>query len=107
MAARKEWSGRVASFDPVVRSLDWTFMSRLPPQTLADTYAWYQFLLNLQAAELFERHGVEFLQTLDTELSWDTADDWTTESVLDELGDLAPQFVEWARGLDEGELPQR
>jgi hypothetical protein len=81
MAARKEWSGRVASFDPVVRSLDWTFMSRLPPQTLADTYAWYQFLLNLQAAELFERHGVEFLQTLDTELSWDTADDWTVRRV--------------------------
>lgn len=96
-AAKQEWLGQIERFKPSVRSLDWGFMAALPGPEFAQTYGWYQFLLNLQCAKLYESHGLDLLPALKGGLQWDGAQGWTSNSVLDGLEELAPRFTEWAR----------
>lgn len=98
-SAQAEWAARVDSYTPRVVSLDWTFMESLPGSEVAPTYAWYQYLLNLRVAELYEVHGIGFLRTLRDDLPWDSVDDWTTESLLIRLEEISPGFRGWADGL--------
>lgn len=106
-ALKEMWSGVVRSREPPVLSLDWAFMNDLPPDELARTYAWYQNLLNLRAAELYEEHGLDFLRALKDRLVWEEADAWTTASLLAALEDIAPGFEAWARDVENGDYLPR
>ncbi len=97
-AARSEWRMVVGGYTPPVVSLDWGFMNDLQGPQLAQVYAWYQLLLNLRAAELYDRHGVSFLSMLSA-LDWNEAENWTTNSLLPRLEELSPGFVSWAEDL--------
>lgn len=103
IASKEMWSRVVESREPLVLSLDWGFMNDLPPDELARTYAWYQNLLNLRAAELYEEHGLDFLRMAKEGLAWEQAGDWTTESLLASLDEVAPGFERWARDLRNGD----
>jgi hypothetical protein len=73
-------------------------MDELNGAELARTYGWYQTILNLRAAELFDVHGIGLPRTLES-MPWDEVEDWTTESVLESLETMAPGLVRWARGF--------
>jgi hypothetical protein len=105
-AARREWRRQVEGFAPPVRSLDWSFMNSLPGGELARVYGWYQFLLNLRAAELHERHGVGLLTVLKERLAWEEAQGWDDEAVLAVFDTVAPEFSRWARSFG-GDQPAR
>jgi hypothetical protein len=100
-AARAEWEAAIRAYRPSVVSLDWGFMDALPPRELSDTYGWYQTVLNRQAAELFDRRGIELLPRLKEALDWRSASSWTTESLLDDLESVAPDLAAWARDFGE------
>lgn len=97
--SRAQWEEVVAGYTPAVLSLDWGFMRELPPAEFVRTYAWYQNLLNLRAAELHAEHGTEFLKRVKDELPWAEADSWTTEQILPLLEKIAPGFEAWASDL--------
>jgi hypothetical protein len=96
--AREEWAATVEGFKPQTLSLDWSFMNELNGAELARTYGWYQTILNLRAAELFDVHGIGLPRTLKG-MPWDEAQDWTTASVLESLDYTAPGLAAWARGF--------
>jgi hypothetical protein len=98
-SARQEWIARVESYTPRQLSLDWSFMRTLPPTELAQTYGWYQYLLNARVADVHRAHGLAFLQKLKTTLPFDNLDKWSLESVLRDLEHIAPGFREWAARL--------
>ncbi len=98
-AAREEWLVEVRDYTPRVLSLDWSFMNSLPGIELSRTYAWYQFILNLRAVEIYEQHGLGFLRALKDKLPWHDSDDWTTASLLPLLEEIAPGFEAWAESL--------
>jgi hypothetical protein len=98
-AARAEWSSEVRSFEPSVRSLDWTFMESLPGPELSRTYGWYQNVLNLQAADLYRRHGPSLLPSLKAALPWQGAQSWTSEALIGHLDGVAPELANWAEGF--------
>jgi hypothetical protein len=99
-AAKREWQGQVDAFEPTVRSLDWTYMSQLSGPAVAQEYGWYQFLLNLRAAELHERHGVALMRELRGTLDWANAELWTAASLLQRLEGTVPSLVAWARSFE-------
>jgi hypothetical protein len=101
--SKEMWMGVVESRTPPVLSLDWTFMNELPPDELAQTYGWYQNLLNLRAAELYDTHGLHFLRALKDQLLWEDSDEWTTASLLPSLERLAPGFEAWGHELESGD----
>lgn len=100
--ARKEWMDFVRQDAPASATLDWSFMFRLPPQQFGRTYAWYQNLLNVRAADLYSEHGLRFLTELRDRLPWSNAEEWTTELLLPLLDAIAPGFQTWAEGLEKG-----
>lgn len=51
-----------------VRELMWD----LPPDEFARTYGWYQNLLNLLAANLYEEYGLDFLRMVRARLPWES-----------------------------------
>lgn len=99
-AARAEWRSRVAAFDPPVHSLDWSYMNALPGHEVARNYAWYQFVLNLRAAELHDRYGNDFLRRLRSGLPWEKGATWSTSSILALLEPIAPGFGDWASRVE-------
>lgn len=99
MAAEKEWQGEVESFAPTVLSLDWSYMNELRGDVVAREYGWYQFNLNLWAAELYKAHGLDLLRNLKVNLSWESSDKWTAEDLLPQLEDSASGFVDWVDQL--------
>lgn len=100
--ARLEWESHVEADAPASATLDWSFMLRLPPEQFASTYGWYQNLLNVRAAEVYDERGTSFLPALRDQLPWRDADEWTTESLLPLLETVSPGFEAWARALEEG-----
>lgn len=98
-AAKGMWRAVVEGYTPSTLSLEWSFMNDLPPQELARTYAWYQNLLNLRAAALFEVHGLDLLRSLKDGLAWESTASWTTPSLLNALEHVAPGFQDWANDL--------
>lgn len=72
----------------------------------ANTLGWYQNVLNLRAAELYEDYGLDFFRRIAAELQWDRYELWTTESVLDALERIAPGTRYWAEEL-ESSAPRR
>jgi hypothetical protein len=78
-------------------------MAGLPPQQFGRTYAWYQNLLNVRAADLHARHGLAFLRAVRDSLPWARSDEWTTEMLLPQLDSFAPGFQRWAQQLEHGE----
>lgn len=101
-AARREWVGFVGADAPPSATLDWSFMFRLPPQEFGQTYAWYQNLLNVRAADLYAEHGLAFLRHVRDGLPWDSSQEWTTEEILPLLDSFAPGFRTWAEDLQQG-----
>jgi len=101
-AARAEWVREIEGFTPKVLSLDWRFMRTLPGPELSRTYGWYQIVLNHRAAEVYERHGIEWLTGLKSSLSWPDAADWTPEILLQQLDTAAPDLAAWARHFGSG-----
>lgn len=100
-AARDEWRGQVDGFEPTVRSLDWSYMYELSGPAVAQEYGWYQFLLNLRAADVHDRHGIGLLRQLEAVLDWTEADTWTSASLLQALETTVPDLVEWARSFGD------
>lgn len=100
--ARREWAAYVQRNPPSSATLDWQFMTRLPPQQVGQVYAWYQILLNLRAADLYAEHGLGFLRDVRDQLPWVTADQWTTEQLLTNVESFAPGFHGWAERLEGG-----
>jgi hypothetical protein len=100
-AARDAWRSEVQRYTPAELSLDWSFMNDLPGDELARTYAWYQFMLNLRAAEIYDQHGIRFLEMLQEQLPWHEADDWNTAVVLPLLEEIAPGFEAWEASLPD------
>lgn len=99
--------GVVEGSAPPVLSLDWGFMSELSPDELARTYAWYQNLLILRAAALYEAHGLCFLRSLRDRLAWEDVGGWTTASLLASLEEIAPGFEAWSEDLQNSDhLPR-
>ncbi len=97
------WQEVIESYTPGVLSLEWGFMNDLPSEQLARTYAWYQNLLNLRAAEVYEEHGLDFLHSLKDRLAWKNSEEWTTESLLRSLEDIAPGFEAWSEDLQNSD----
>jgi hypothetical protein len=56
-------------------------------------------VLNLRVADVYAKHGLGFLRTLQASLPFRTVDTWTTESVLRDLERIAPGFQPWADEL--------
>lgn len=104
-ASRAEWADFAAGFTPPVVSLDWTFMQDLAPLEYGQTYAWYQVVLNLHAADIFRAEGLDFLRRVRDEMSWDASGEWTTRSVLASVNGFAPGFGAWAEAIQNGEYP--
>ena len=100
-SARKDWIARVEGYTPRKLSLDWSFMRALPAAELAPTYGWYQNVLNLRVADVYEEHGLLFLRTLKEKLPLCNMDTWTTESLLGQLESIAPAFQRWADRLEK------
>jgi hypothetical protein len=100
--AQEEWHRAVESFTPPVVSLDWSHFRDLSPVEFARTYAWYQNLLNLQAAALYEDHRLDFLRRLRDRLDWQNAANWTTDELIPILDEIAPGFQAWASALERG-----
>ena len=107
-ASRGEWSGFIVGYTPSVLSpLDWSFMRDLSPDEAGLTFAWYQVLLNLRAADVYEEHGLDFLRQVRDQLAWDQAAEWTSESTLSALEELAPGFAAWADDVANGDFLTR
>ena len=102
-AAQDEWQRAVEEFTPPVVSLDWSHFRDLSPVEFARTYAWYQNVLNLHAATLYEEHGLDFLRSVRDRLDWQSAANWTTVGLIPVLDDIAPGFQAWASALERGE----
>lgn len=102
--AQNEWQGVVDGFTPPIVSLDWSHLRDLSPVEFARTYAWYQNLLNLHAAALYEEHGLDLLRSLRDRLDWQNAASWTTEGLIPILDDIAPGFGAWVSALEGGEV---
>lgn len=98
-AARREWLGEVRAFTPRELSLDWSFMRDLPGPEIARTYGWYQFMLNLRVADIYEQRGLGFLRELKEKLPWNDSHNWTTASLLPLLEEVSPGFEHWAESL--------
>lgn len=105
-SSRREWAEFVEGYSPAVLSLDWAFMRELPPEEYARTYAWYQNLLNLQVADVYEEHGLDFLRAVRGRMSWEHSEAWTNESLLRSLEGIAPGFEAWASDLQRRDHPQ-
>jgi hypothetical protein len=105
--SRSEWLNFIEGYTPPVLSLDWGFMRDLPSEEFGRTYAWYQILLNLRAAGVYEEHGLDFLRQVRDQLAWDEAGEWTMESVLSILESFAPGFEAWAENLETGDYLSR
>lgn len=105
-ASRAEWAAFVESYRPPVLSLDWTFMQSLSPEEYGQTYAWYQMVLNLRAADVFREEGLDFLRRVRDEMAWESSAEWTTRSVLASVERIAPGFGAWAEALQNGEYGQ-
>lgn len=101
-ASRKEWVDFLDGYTPAVLSMDWDFMDDLPPEDFARTYAWYQMLLNLWAAELYEDHSLDFLRNVRDRLPWREGGAWTSDLVLRELEEIAPGFQARVDKLQSG-----
>jgi len=99
-ASRSEWLDFIEGYTPPVLWLDWSFMRDLRPEEFGQSYAWYQILLNLRAAAIYEEHGLDFLRQVKDQLAWDGAGEWTTESVLSTVEGFAPGFEAWAEDLE-------
>jgi hypothetical protein len=97
-ASRAEWAAAAAASAPPVLSLDWGFMNEMTGVELAQTYEWYQLMLNLKAAELFDAHGIALLPAL-KRLPWDRSRDWTSAVVIESLNPINPGLSEWARNF--------
>lgn len=93
----------IDTYTPSMLSLNWGFMNDLTPDELARTYAWYQNLLILRAAALYEAHGLCFLRSLKDRLSWEDEEEWTTESLLRSLENIAPGFEAWSEDLQNSD----
>lgn len=102
-ASRSEWREVVKGYTPAVFSLDWGFMHDLPPKEFVRTYGWYQNLLNLQVANIYDKYGLDFLRAVRERLSWESSGEWTNESLLRSLEEIAPGFEAWADELDRGD----
>lgn len=106
--SRSEWSDFIEGYKPPVLSpLDWSFMRDLPPEESGQTFAWYQVLLNLRAAAVYEEYGLDFLRQVRDQLAWDEAAEWTAESVLSALEGFAPGFKAWAEDVANGDYLSR
>ena len=68
---------------------------------LARVYGWYRFLLNEQAAALYERHGLALLPRLRALLPWASASNWTDRALLKDLHAVTPALAEWAESFGE------
>lgn len=101
-AGRREWVEYVQRDPPRSATLDWRFMSRLPPQQFGAVYAWYQTLLNVRATDLYAEHGLEFLRDVRDQLPWTNSDEWTSDMLLSYLESFAPGFQTWAKHLQQG-----
>ena len=101
-SARKDWIARVEGYTPRKLSLDWSFIRTLPADELAQTYAWYQYLLNLRAADIYPKHGLGFLRALKEKLPFHSMSTWTTESLLADLERITPGFQRWADEFQKG-----
>ena len=66
----------------------------------ATNLGWYQNAFNLRATRLYDRHGAELMTRLREALPWDRLESWTTEELLEELGDVAPGLQAWAADLE-------
>jgi hypothetical protein len=75
-------------------------MNKLPPQELGPTYGWYQVMLNLKAAEQYEKYGLDFLRTLKKDLAWQDSESWTTTSILQMLENKFPGFIKWSENIE-------
>jgi hypothetical protein len=104
--AQDEWQSAVKEFTPPVVSLDWSHFRDLSPAEFARTYAWYQNLLNLYAATLYEQHGLDFLRSVRDRLDWQNAANWTTDGLIPVLDGIAPGFQAWASALGRMEPTQ-
>jgi len=100
VGAKELWGAKLLDYEPKEFTLNWSFMNDLAPQELGPTYAWYQFMLNLKAAELYEKHGVEFLRTLKSRLDWQDNKNWNTESLLPILDSISPGFIKWSENIE-------
>lgn len=105
-ASRREWVDFLNGYSPAVLSLDWGFMRELAPDEIARTYAWYQILLNLWVANLYEERGLDFLRAVKDRLPWKDSGTWTTESLVPALEEIAPGFEARAVNLERGEYLQ-
>lgn len=102
-ASRGEWADVVEGYTPLVLSLDRGFTGDVPPDQAGRIFAWYQNLLNLRAATVYEEHELDFLRQVKDRMEWDEAGDWTTRYVLSTLEGFAPGFESWAQNLQDGE----
>jgi hypothetical protein len=98
-AAQAAWLDEVESYTPAVLSLDWSFMNDLPGNELARTYGWYQVMLNLRVAEIYNGNGLDFLQSMKEHLPWDEASDWNTTILLALIEEIEPGFEAWEESL--------
>lgn len=100
-AEHAEWEIQLRSYTPPVLSLDWRFMDALRGPELSRVYGWYQFLLNKQAAALYERHGLTLLPRLKAMLPWESAPTCAAEALLRDLDTVTPKLAEWAESFGE------
>lgn len=94
------WKTNIEGYRPKELSLDWGFMTDLPPDELGKTYAWYQNLLNLRVSEMFHKHGTNFLKDTKHSLPWSEISSWTTPSLLRRLDKFSRGWVVWASDLE-------
>jgi hypothetical protein len=99
-AVKKLWKENLKAYTPTNFSLNWSFMNELPPQELGPTYGWYQVMLNLKAAELYEKYGLDLLHTLKKDLVWHDSKNWTTASILPQLENKFPGFIKWSENIE-------
>ncbi len=100
----REWPATLTKYTPPELSLDWRFMRSLPPEEMSRSYGWYQIMLNVEVARVYEEQGVGFLRAVRERLDWDVVDSWTTPALLARLEKIAPGFQEWADRLRAGDL---
>lgn len=104
-SARSDFPETLESYTPRVRSLDWSFMRDLPPDELGKTYGWYQIAINLQVADVLDRHGLEFLRQVKQRLPWNAMQSWTTAMLAARLEEIAPGFQAWVDRMNGRRVP--